>query len=434
MGNIVSKVPLKDGTVRYLADKQAREDISDIQDILVQKVDKVAGKQLSTEDYTTIEKEKLASLEAIQVSTMPAASSAIVGKVYQYIGETDANYTNGYFYKCNSSDPDAGAYVAPDGKTYTFKYHIYIKHNTSSNLDYGTVYDFYVYSNIRMCSAPYDMNYSSTTYHIYYYDETYASNNHLKALGSWDTSNDFYQDFSNSPDQPTGGRWEYYVKSINPTQQYGWVANTYDMKVFENNEPASEVVAYLNTPIYTWDALKVQSDPAPYILPPATESTLGGIKVGNNLNIDNEGVLSAEDQIQADWNQADNTQKDYIKNKPEIRPISYIAPASASVSSIADGNNADVFNFEFYCDGNNSNLQFFSCVNFNVATTLDENTYSDCVLTITYKLDGNTVGTLEETYVDDGKKVLTINYLLNNLIAGNHIFVVNFALSGGSIS
>ena len=34
------------------------------------------------------------------------------------------------------------------------------------------------------------------------------------------------------------------------------------------------------------------SGAAPYSLPPASASTLGGIKVGSNLNIDNEGVLS----------------------------------------------------------------------------------------------------------------------------------------------
>lgn len=35
-----------------------------------------------------------------QVSTMPTASSTLEGKVYQYVGATNASYTNGYFYKC----------------------------------------------------------------------------------------------------------------------------------------------------------------------------------------------------------------------------------------------------------------------------------------------------------------------------------------------
>jgi len=36
----------------------------------------------------------------IQVDTMPAASASFVDQIYEYVGTTDANYTNGYFYKC----------------------------------------------------------------------------------------------------------------------------------------------------------------------------------------------------------------------------------------------------------------------------------------------------------------------------------------------
>lgn len=35
-----------------------------------------------------------------QVTTMPTAVAAIAGEIYQYKGATDANYTNGYIYKC----------------------------------------------------------------------------------------------------------------------------------------------------------------------------------------------------------------------------------------------------------------------------------------------------------------------------------------------
>ena len=38
-----------------------------------------------------------------QVSVMPEPSVALDGKVVQYIGETDANYTQGYFYICERS-------------------------------------------------------------------------------------------------------------------------------------------------------------------------------------------------------------------------------------------------------------------------------------------------------------------------------------------
>lgn len=38
----------------------------------------------------------------IQVETLPTASATELNKIYQYIGATDANYTNGFFYKCVS--------------------------------------------------------------------------------------------------------------------------------------------------------------------------------------------------------------------------------------------------------------------------------------------------------------------------------------------
>lgn len=43
-------------------------------------------------------------LEKIQVKSLPTASAQEEGNIYQYIGETDANYTNGYFYKCEGSE------------------------------------------------------------------------------------------------------------------------------------------------------------------------------------------------------------------------------------------------------------------------------------------------------------------------------------------
>lgn len=38
--------------------------------------------------------------EKFQLSTMPAASVDYLAKYYQYVGVTDATYTNGYFYTC----------------------------------------------------------------------------------------------------------------------------------------------------------------------------------------------------------------------------------------------------------------------------------------------------------------------------------------------
>lgn len=44
---------------------------------------------------------QVSSASNIQVSTLPTADNTQLGKIYQYIGATDPNYINGYFYKCN---------------------------------------------------------------------------------------------------------------------------------------------------------------------------------------------------------------------------------------------------------------------------------------------------------------------------------------------
>lgn len=38
----------------------------------------------------------------VQVDTLPTADASCLNKIYQYTGTTDANYTNGYFYKCKA--------------------------------------------------------------------------------------------------------------------------------------------------------------------------------------------------------------------------------------------------------------------------------------------------------------------------------------------
>lgn len=48
--------------------------------------------------------------EIVQRSTMPMATEDESGKVYQYVGATDANYTNGYFYKCISDGGNPATY------------------------------------------------------------------------------------------------------------------------------------------------------------------------------------------------------------------------------------------------------------------------------------------------------------------------------------
>ena len=47
----------------------------------------------------------------IQVSTMPAVTSADEGKIVQFIGDTTGSYVNGYFYKCVEDPDNTGSYI-----------------------------------------------------------------------------------------------------------------------------------------------------------------------------------------------------------------------------------------------------------------------------------------------------------------------------------
>jgi hypothetical protein len=51
--------------------------------------------------------EQLKAQSIFQYSEMPEANEDYLGKIVQYIGETDENYTNGYFYKC---EEESGSY------------------------------------------------------------------------------------------------------------------------------------------------------------------------------------------------------------------------------------------------------------------------------------------------------------------------------------
>ena len=48
--------------------------------------------------------------EIVQRSALPQASEEEVDKIYQYVGTTDATYTNGYFYKCVSDGQEPATY------------------------------------------------------------------------------------------------------------------------------------------------------------------------------------------------------------------------------------------------------------------------------------------------------------------------------------
>lgn len=73
---------------------------------------KVVTQKIGRSDYaaTDITIPSVAGSMAVQVSTVPTASSTLEGQIYQFVGTTDSTYTNGHFYKCVSDGQDPATY------------------------------------------------------------------------------------------------------------------------------------------------------------------------------------------------------------------------------------------------------------------------------------------------------------------------------------
>lgn len=77
----------------------------DINDVAPSQTDK-SGYVLGTDGFVA----GWVKPEQVQRSVLPQASEEEVGNIYQYVGTTDANYTNGYFYKCVSDGQNPATY------------------------------------------------------------------------------------------------------------------------------------------------------------------------------------------------------------------------------------------------------------------------------------------------------------------------------------
>lgn len=80
-----------------------------VNDLIINKMSKAqfdALQEKSPTELYIVEGDSNA-IYAEQTLALPTAAEGLLGKVYQYIGATDANYTQNYFYKCVSSGSPA---------------------------------------------------------------------------------------------------------------------------------------------------------------------------------------------------------------------------------------------------------------------------------------------------------------------------------------
>lgn len=166
---------------------------------------------------------------------------------------------------------------------------------------------------------------------------------------------------------------------------------------------------------------------------PMLSRTLEGIQELTNV-VDIQGKRNQTEfitDVRAQLEAIKRTTQELKNTSTKI--VDYILPNDIEESNIASGGNSNIETFGFFNSSAGEKSSFYSEVNFTIATDSTDTSFGDCTLTVTIKLDGSTVLTEYHTY-GDGRHILFLNYLLQDLIKGNHTLKVNFALSGGSMS
>ena len=149
----------------------------------------------------------------------------------------------------------------------------------------------------------------------------------------------------------------------------------------------------------------------------------------NETETDNEFTLQGSESVQ---DQIISLQESV--ERVSAQTLAYILPSAVSQTGIVDGGSNTVETFEFEAGAENVKVSFFTCIQFLATTTVTAaNAYEDLDITVTLTLDGNAIATILHAY-RDGRQVLTLNHLIENLSKGNHTLTVSIAAAGGSVS
>ena len=155
--------------------------------------------------------------------------------------------------------------------------------------------------------------------------------------------------------------------------------------------------------------------------------------------IDSDAALNETDLQEFTMQGSASVQEQIVSLQESVERVSaqtlaYILPSSVSQIGIADGGSNTVETFEFEAGAENVKVAFYTCIQFLATTTVTAaDAYEDLNLTITISLDGVAVATILQAY-RDGRQVLTLNHLVENLSKGNHTLTVAIAAAGGSVS
>jgi hypothetical protein len=366
---------------------------------LANKVDKVSGKGLSTNDFTTAYMNKL--------SGIASGAEVNVQSDWSQTTTTDDSYIKNKPTKLSDFTNDSNFIT----NTVSNLTNYYTKSNTYTKTEVDNLIATIVTLNILVVQSLPTSNISTTTIYLVpkatsetnntydeyintdgttqgwekigdtsvdlsnYYTKSQAdallSNKVDKVSGKGLSTNDFTTTLKNKLNGIEANANNYSLPTSSSSVLGGIKIGSNlsidsDGVVSATNTTYSDVTTTTHGLMTASDKVKlngIESNANKYVLPTATSSALGGIKVGSNLSIDANGVVSATDtkysnattstsglmsatdkvklngiatgaevNVQADWNETNTSSDSYIKNKPNI-PSGVVVDTSLSTTS-----------------------------------------------------------------------------------------------------
>lgn len=172
-GQVLKKLSSTDGDAGWAddsAEELTAEEIEEIKAAFNPTVEPIDLSNITVESQT------------IQMDEMPLASAGTVGKVYQYIGDTSADFKHGYFYECVEDD-GSYSWVQTDAQpTFTAGEGIDIDEDNEISVEELSTTDV---QDIKDAFEATNFSPLATVYHKYSTDE--------QVIGEWIDGSKLYQ-------------------------------------------------------------------------------------------------------------------------------------------------------------------------------------------------------------------------------------------------
>ena len=172
-GQVLKKLSNTDGDAGWAddsAEELTAEEIEEIKAAFNPSIEPIDISKITVEGQT------------IQMDEMPLASAGVVGKIYQYIGDTSVDYKHGYFYEC-VEDNSSYSWVQTDAQpTFTAGEGIDIDEDNEISVEELSTTDV---QDIKDAFEATNFSPLATVYHKYSTDE--------QVIGEWIDGSKIYQ-------------------------------------------------------------------------------------------------------------------------------------------------------------------------------------------------------------------------------------------------